>query len=143
MDPRYERTEKNLIDVCLELGRKRPIRSLSVKEVAQKAQINRITFYSHYSSMDELADHIEDLAIEEWLAYISPVSDYLYDTEAFIRRSLKFTEESHFGNCQMARTSDYNNRAYEALSTKILEETGIKDSRMKTYREQKTAKGIE
>lgn len=132
MDPRYKHTEENLINACLELGKKRLIRSLSVKEVTQKAQINRITFYSHYSDMDELADHIEDLAIQEWLEYVNPVTDYIHHTEIFIRKSLQYSAESRFGNYLAGDTyGAYNNRAYDELSRRILEESGISDSRMK------------
>ncbi len=132
MDLRYERTEQNLVDACLELGRKRPIRSLGVKEVSEKAKINRITFYSHYSNIDELADHIEDMAIQEWLEYVSPVTDYIHDTEAFILKSLEFTQKSRLGNCLMPGAHEnYSNRAYEALSRRILEESGIKDRKMR------------
>ena len=131
MDPRYERTEKNLIEACLELGKKRPIRSLSVKEVTEKARINRITFYSHYSNMDDLANHVEDLAIAEWFAYVSPVTDYIYDTEAFIRKSLRFTEESRLGHCLAPDAyENYRNRVYEALRIKLQEETGRGDAAM-------------
>ncbi len=132
MDPRYVRTENDLVNACLELGKKRPLRSLSVKEVSQKARINRITFYSHYSDMDELAGHIEDLAIQEWLEFVSPVTDYLHDTEKFIRRSLQYSAAGRFGKYM---TGDifglYNSRAYDKLCQKILEESGISDSRMK------------
>ncbi len=132
MDVRYERTEQNLIDACLELGKKRPLRSLGVKEVSAKANINRITFYSHYANIDELADHIEDMAVKEWIAFMDPVTDYLCHTEAFIRRSLKFTNENRFGSYLMPGFhGNYNNRAYDALCEKILAETNIKDERMK------------
>ena len=121
MDLRYERTEHSLMEACLELGKSKPIRSLTVKEVTQKAQINRITFYSHYSDINELADHIEDLAIQEWLAYLCPVTDYLYNTETFIRKSLRYAHQCRLdGRLMPPFTEAYNNRACEALSRQIL-----------------------
>ena len=82
--------------------------------------------------MDELAEHIEDMAIQEWLDHMSPVTDYIYHTEKFIRKSLQFSADSRFGDYMMEDARGmYSSRAYDELCKRILEESGISDSRLK------------
>ena len=44
----------------MELLREKVISSITIKELCQKADINRSTFYSHYRDQFDLLQHIED-----------------------------------------------------------------------------------
>lgn len=48
MDLRIERTRKSIINAFIELRAHKPIEKITVKELAERAYINKATFYSHY-----------------------------------------------------------------------------------------------
>ena len=88
MDYRYRRTEKHIIEACIKLGEKKDIYSLTVTEIAKEAEINRITFYSHYENIDALFDHLEDLYIKEGFKKLAPFSDLVHNPEAYLKRNI-------------------------------------------------------
>ncbi len=59
-DARIIKTKEKLKDSLLELMNNKPIDSISVTELCNKAKVNRNTFYSHYDSPHKLLDEIED-----------------------------------------------------------------------------------
>lgn len=60
MDPRAARTRQRLQEALFELARERGIAELSVSDVAERAGVNRSTFYQHYSDLDTvLADALD------------------------------------------------------------------------------------
>lgn len=64
MNRRSMRTKRDITAAFLELLNEKPIRSITVKELAEKADITRATFYSHYSDVYELLDRTRAEAIE-------------------------------------------------------------------------------
>ncbi|MCM1186447.1 MAG: TetR family transcriptional regulator [Lachnoclostridium sp.] len=53
-DLRYKKTERLIQQTFRELLKEKEYSQISVQELARQAEINRKTFYLHYSSMDEL-----------------------------------------------------------------------------------------
>lgn len=45
---RVKRTKQNIIHAFIELTKEKNISAITVQEIAQKAMINRATFYAHY-----------------------------------------------------------------------------------------------
>lgn len=66
-DRRVRYTKKAIKDSFLELFDKKPLEKISVTEICNKADINRGTFYSHYSDPYDLKNSLE----EEFLAIIT------------------------------------------------------------------------
>jgi AcrR family transcriptional regulator len=60
MDRRARYTRMVLKQSLLALMEDRPISKISVKELCEKADVNRTTFYAHYNDIDELLRQIED-----------------------------------------------------------------------------------
>jgi AcrR family transcriptional regulator len=54
LDPRVQRTRTLLQDALLALARERPLDEVSVADVADRATVNRSTFYQHYPDTDTL-----------------------------------------------------------------------------------------
>ena len=52
-------TRKALRDSLLELMKKKPVSQITIKELCENADINRTTFYSHYSDQYDLLHKIE------------------------------------------------------------------------------------
>ena len=56
-------TRMALEDSLIELMTKKPISKITIKELCENADINRTTFYSHYSDQYDLLRQIEDDAL--------------------------------------------------------------------------------
>ena len=72
-DARVRYTQKVLKDSLLQLLEKKPINKITVKEVCALAELNRATFYAHYTDCFALLESIENEMLdgfEESLKYI-------------------------------------------------------------------------
>ncbi len=65
-DRRVKYTLSALEDALLELMADKPIERISVKELCDKADVNRSTFYAHFGSPQELLDSITDTLFERF-----------------------------------------------------------------------------
>ena len=59
-DARVRYTQKVLKDSLLQLLEKKPINKITVKEVCELAELNRATFYAHYTDCPDLLESIEN-----------------------------------------------------------------------------------
>lgn len=75
MDLRVQRTRRSIINAFLELRAQKPLEKITVKELSEKAFINKATFYQHFSDMYELSETLEDEVIEAIFQSIPHVSD--------------------------------------------------------------------
>ncbi|MDO5518781.1 MAG: TetR/AcrR family transcriptional regulator C-terminal domain-containing protein [Clostridium sp.] len=66
-DRRINKTKNSIRSVVITLIQKKDISQITVKELAETADINRKTFYMHYSSIEEVLDQIENEIIEKLL----------------------------------------------------------------------------
>lgn len=65
MDTRTERTRRALRDALFELAEERGFESVSVSDIAERAHVNRSTFYQHYPDRDTLlAETLDEAAAE-------------------------------------------------------------------------------
>lgn len=55
-DPRVKRTRKLIIDAFIFLIRKKDFESITIKDITEKATINRATFYAHFQDKYSLFD---------------------------------------------------------------------------------------
>lgn len=62
---RVRETKKKIKNAFLDLYKKKRIEKITVKEVTEKAQINRGTFYVYYIDIYDLKEKIEDEVIRE------------------------------------------------------------------------------
>jgi AcrR family transcriptional regulator len=57
LDPRVKRTRRLIVHAFEDLLAEKNFESISVQDVTEKAQINRATFYAHFSDKYALLDH--------------------------------------------------------------------------------------
>ena len=60
-DRRTLRTRKAICDAFAELLSEKELHKITVQEIADKADVNRVTFYKHYLDVYDLYDKIEEL----------------------------------------------------------------------------------
>ena len=58
-------TRQNIIDAFWSMAESDGVRNISVSAVVKKAGINRSTFYEYFCSVEDLADHVEGIIIDE------------------------------------------------------------------------------
>ena len=77
LDIRIEKTERAIKQAFMELRREKPVEKIRVKELCDRACINKSTFYAHYQDIYALANAMEDEmvhAVVESLPRIRPKS---------------------------------------------------------------------
>ena len=63
-DARIRYTQRILKESLLTLLKQKPINKITVKEVCERAELNRATFYAHYSDCFALLESIEEDLLE-------------------------------------------------------------------------------
>lgn len=59
MDLRIEKTRRGIINSFIEIRAQKRLEKITVKELCDKAQINKSTFYAHYHDIYDLSDQLE------------------------------------------------------------------------------------
>lgn len=83
-DMRVRRTKKNIINAFVALTKQKSIDSITVQEIAEKAMVNRATFYAHYHDKQDLYDQIFNQAIGMFAPLRNPL--------LFLNRKVMFTK---------------------------------------------------
>ncbi len=90
---RVSMTKTLLRDSLLELMHQKPLSKITIKEICENADINRSTFYSHYSDQFALCEEIENDTISRTSEYLEKVSkdktkvDLLTDYLRYIKKN--------------------------------------------------------
>lgn len=74
-DRRIRRTKKILADTFIELLIEKKMNEISIKELCEKADVNRGTFYLHYQDIYDFKHHIEQDLYEELENLILPFTN--------------------------------------------------------------------
>ena len=74
-DRRVRRTKSQLRSCLGKLLQEKTIQDISVKELADMADINRGTFYLHYKDVFDLLNHVEDELIDDFHSILNKYND--------------------------------------------------------------------
>ena len=85
MDVRVARTRDSIINAFLELRAKKPIEKITVKELCEKAGINKSTFYSHFQDIYALSEYLEEKVAGEVLSQVEHPETLLTEPDVFVR----------------------------------------------------------
>ncbi|WP_010650392.1 TetR/AcrR family transcriptional regulator [Oceanobacillus massiliensis] len=77
IDPRILRTRQLLKDALVELLQEMDIEKITVNRLAERATINRVTFYLHYKDIQDMVEKMADEMVQE----ISVVMSQTYSTD--------------------------------------------------------------
>ena len=84
---RTKMTRKLLKTALIELMQEKPFKQITVKELCEKADLNRTTFYLHYNVQQDVLDDIEKEVIgqtAEYMKNVSPAADTVELIETFL-----------------------------------------------------------
>lgn len=112
MDLRVQKTQKNIINAFLQVRAKKPLEKVTVKEIAELAEINKATFYLHYHDLYELSETLENEVIQSVLHGIE------HPETIFKENSLFTTElyESIIANEQLINILFSGNRSINFIT---------------------------
>lgn len=84
MDPRIARTQASLQQAALELATERDLDGITVGDIAERAGVNRSSFYQHYSDKDTLlADALDAILEAAGASVVGPLNRVDLPPEAF------------------------------------------------------------
>lgn len=85
MDLRIEKTKTSIHNAFLELRSQKPLEKITVKELCEKAKINKSTFYAHYADLYELSDMMENEVVSSIIRNLSKPGDIFENPGEFAR----------------------------------------------------------
>lgn len=77
MDIREVKTRRSIHNAFLEIRSKKPLEKITVKELSEKAEISKATFYLHYHDIYDLSEQLQK-------DFISTIIDLVPDPDAFL-----------------------------------------------------------
>ena len=83
MDLRQQRTRRSVVNAFLALRSEKPIEKITVRELTERAEIHKATFYLHYHDIYELSEELEWEIIDDILRGLSDPAELLTDPERF------------------------------------------------------------
>ena len=81
MDIREVKTKRNITNAFIELRAHKPLEKITVKELSEKAEISKATFYLHYKDIFDLSEQLQKEVIGNILAIVGNPDSLLYDME--------------------------------------------------------------
>ncbi|RYI27667.1 TetR/AcrR family transcriptional regulator, partial [Bacillus infantis] len=116
MDRRKKYTIMVLKDSLMKLLKDKQISYITVKEICSLADINRSTFYSHYTDQYDLLDTIEDEIIQDMQGYMS---QYNFEKED---QALQMIEKllEYFASKHEVCTTLLNEKTNTTFETKVI-----------------------
>ncbi len=123
-DRRVLKTKKAIRNALTELLMYQSIESITVKEIAEKADINRKTFYNYYVSVFQVVDEIEDEICKKFNDTILEVNtkEVLKNPKiVFDRINELISEDSRFYECLFRMEN--NQGLITRLSDRLIKQT--------------------
>jgi AcrR family transcriptional regulator len=94
MDPRIIRTRRSLQHALFELARERGLDDISIADIAERAGVNRSSFYQHYSDKDTLLADAIDAVVEDAGAALPTVTEVSLAPPPILVGYLRHVEEN-------------------------------------------------
>ena len=78
LDRRVRRTREQLKRALTQLLLEKPVREITVRELTDRADVNRGTFYAHYTDLYDMLEQMENEAIGECESKEKTVNGIVY-----------------------------------------------------------------
>ena len=120
MDMREMKTKRSITNAFLEIRSKKPLERITVRELCERAEVSKGTFYLHYHDIYELSDMLQENTIKSILGHVEDPVDMVYNP----RKSSKEMIYGFYANREVVNIL-FNGSQFSRLPEKI--EAGIKD----------------
>jgi AcrR family transcriptional regulator len=113
-DRRTRKTKKALREALVHLLHEKSIQSITVRELTDKADIHRSTFYANFKDVYELYDHMEATMIQEICDILS--DDYAFKSDEFFAKLLAYVN-NHRDISRLFFGGNISTSLYERLTS--------------------------
>jgi len=110
-------TKRRLRASLLKLVLRKPLRSITVKELTSDADVNRSTFYFHYQDVKALVKEMEDSFFDDFATALDAIDQKSHDSITILVKCL----ESHMELCKIVLGANGDMDFLEAMK-RIIEE---------------------
>lgn len=123
-DLRYIKTEKAIHEAFHQLLKEKNVQKITVRDISQRALINKTTFYSHYPTMEDFLHSLEEETISSVLEQVSECSLLFQDPERFVRQLYQGLSEYHTvgKNLPYGITSSFGRALNRAVEEKLIQQ---------------------
>lgn len=118
-DRRIRRTKKALREALAELMMKKELRSITIQELSDTADVHRATFYVHYKDIYDLYEQLEDSVVHEISEII--VGDPTHEYVQAFRKLIDYVIDNYKTFRMFLHTSIFQERISQLLEEKYLE----------------------
>lgn len=125
---RVEMTKRMMKEALFELLKEKEIYKISVKELCEKADVNRTTFYAHYFQPEDVLHEVEKDCINQLMSYLEKLSPNLSSKEYLVEFFNQINENKELYEILIKRNDNgtFINQlrdAYLATTTLMLDRT--------------------
>lgn len=85
MDKRQMKTTRSICNAFLEIRSKKPLERITIKEIAELAEISKATFYLHYKDIYDLSDYLQGQVIRDVLNNLCNPMSIMENPQGFVR----------------------------------------------------------
>jgi AcrR family transcriptional regulator len=117
-DLRVRRTLRSIRQAFYTLIMEKSFSEISITELTELAEVNRKTFYLHYTSLDDLIQEIEDEVVEEIMALIDEDDENL-NVRGCISKFYHYMEDGDEIRRKIMIDPEYRS-FYEDITNKVL-----------------------
>ena len=118
-DARFLKNEEKIIETFKQMVIEMNFENITIKELTERAKINRKTFYLHYATIDDLIKSIEKSYTEEYTKFIDGL-DVFNDFHEITKRFYLFHEQK--GKFMEKLTCDPN---YEYIRNQMIDKVKL------------------
>ena len=96
MDIRIEKTKQSIINAFIEIRSRKEVERITVKELCEKARINKSTFYAHYKDIYDLSDQLETELVDSIMENFNHPENLLQNPADFTKEIFRqAVEQGH------------------------------------------------
>ncbi|NCC66940.1 MAG: TetR/AcrR family transcriptional regulator [Clostridia bacterium] len=115
-DYRVARTQRHLKESFFELIQEKPIDKITIRELAERAEVSRSTFYLHYDSIFDIAKSIEEDMLFEYREGFRKTINENKNYSTLIEELITFSFRHKYENLQYSRMLYMNHGSSELIS---------------------------
>lgn len=94
MDIRVKKTRRAIQKAFVELLREKPFEKITVREIAERAEVNKSTFYAHYETLDALIAQLEQQTVQQVVEQMRGAQLLLEQPEEFVEEMFRSLQQS-------------------------------------------------
>ncbi|MCI2946868.1 TetR/AcrR family transcriptional regulator [Staphylococcus caledonicus] len=119
VDPRIIRTKKLLVEAFQEVSREKKMSQITVKDITERATVNRATFYAHFTDKYDILDYTLSVTILKDLNDSLVISEVINEevmSTLFISIAHYMAEVHH--SCEM-NSETFCNQAHKRINNEL------------------------